>query len=727
MEKRREKQAAPMPSSARNRNEAPGLSMVMAETPSPSPASARTAPAGTPVAALLAVIASVIGLLLLAWTILFVTKGRFLKPVFERYAGGSAARPVTVAGDFQFYFNPINIKFVAEGIRIANPAWATRDALFQAKRIDMGVATLPLIVGRRRITRLELVDGAFDMEWHADGRRNSWTLGDPNEKGEPFEMPEIVRAKVSGTTLRYIDPKLFLRTDVAFRTLRASDSRFDADLGFDGTGTLRRRAFTMTGALLAPNETIAGGRNRLTMRAKAGADRLGVDGTLAGPTRLEGADLRVRASGPNLAGLFELLGVVTPETRRYQLVSNLTKVGEEWRFTRLKGGFGDSDLAGRMTISLPNDRLLVDADIASRKVDIIDIGPFIGYEPQALATTGVQAAVRQTGGVPRLLPDAPLRSESLAVFDAKVRYKVATVRAPNLPVANVALNLVLDRSLLTMQPLTFDLAGGFVTADIRLDARKRPVRTAYDIRLSPTPMGKLLAGFGVAESGTNGVVKARVQMTGEGDSLRESLASSDGRIAFILPQGTFWARNIQLSELDLGTFAQRMFQGKLKEPVQINCGLIGFTVRDGIATADPILIDTQKNVMLGRGGFSFKDESIDLAFRADSKKFSLFSGQSPLGLTGHFAQPGYRVISPELMARAGAGLGLALVAAPVAAVAAFVDVGDAKSASCGPVLAGATAKAQRTSKGDARKDVGQGTKAESKSEDSGKKKFLGIF
>jgi hypothetical protein len=58
----------------------------------------------------------------------------------------------------------------------------------------------------------------------------------------------------------------------------------------------------MNGGILSPNETIAGGRNRLTMRAVAGPDRLGVDGTLRGATELEGSDLRVTARGPNLAG-----------------------------------------------------------------------------------------------------------------------------------------------------------------------------------------------------------------------------------------------------------------------------------------------------------------------------------------------------------------------------------------------------------------------------------------
>ena len=201
-----------------------------------------------------------------------------------------------------------------------------------------------------------------------------------------------------------------------------------------------------------------------------------------------------------------------------------------------------------------------------------------------------------------------------------------------------------------------------------------------------------------------------------------------------MPQGTFWTQNIQLAELDVGTYVTKLLGDKLKKPVEINCGLIAFTVRDGVAAADPILIDTKKNVMLGRGGFSFKTEAMDLAFRADGKKFSLFSGQSPVGVGGYFAAPKLDVISPQLLTRAGVGLGLTLVATPLAGVLAFVDVGDAKSAQCGPVLSGARASAQRTKKGEPRDDVGKGTTATSESgkRDKGekkqqRKKFLGIF
>ena len=683
----------------------------------------------------LRILAYIIGFIFLLWLILFITKGRFLKHPFERFLTSRLERTVRIGGDFQLYFDPITIKFRAEKMAIANTPWASRPNFFQADLIDTRIAPLSLLFGDKyRVRWLELRNGAADLEWSRDGKSNTWTFGDPDKKGEPLDLPLVRRALLAGTTLRYRDPRMQLRTDIRFETVKAQDTRFASDVRFSGDGMMRDRPFTLRGGLLSPNETVTGGKNSLALHAQSGATMMEVSGTLPGATEIEGADLRLLTRGPNLALLFDFLGVAIPETRTYRITSALTKQGGEWRFTHLKGRFGDSDLAGRMTVSMPQNRLRLKADLTTQTLDIIDVGPFIGYNPHRLEAQGADGAIQNVGGAPRVLPDAPLRVEALRNFDANVRYDVRRVRAPNVPISNIGLTLALERSLLTLSPLTFDMSGGHVSSDIEINARGRPVRTSYDVRLSPTPMGKLLGRWGVEESGTTGIIKARARMTGLGDTVHDSLSTSNGRIAVILPAGTMWARNVQLSELDIGTFITKMFEKKLKEPVQINCGLIAFTVRNGIAAADPIIIDTKKNVMLGRGGFSFKNESLDLAFRADGKKFSLFSGQSPIGINGYFAKPGIDVISPELIARGGAAAALGIAASPLAAVLAFVDVGDAKSAACGPVLAGATAAAQRTKSGKPRDDVGRGTtskeesgKSDPKEKKEQKKKFLGIF
>lgn len=670
-------------------------------------------------------ITTVLALILLAWLILYITKGRFLKHPFESIVSSQLERDVSVTGDFQLYLDPIDIKFVAEGMTISNPDWAQNDTFFASELINTRIATIPLIFGTQRVNWLELVDGDVALEWDAAGERNSWTFGE--QTGEPLTLPLIRYAAIRGSRLHYRDPRSTLSADIAFETISARDSAFENAIRFSGNGSARGEAFTLGGGFFSPNATLAGGRNQFRLHAEGVQTVMDVSGTLPGLTEIEGSDLAVQVSGGNMADLFDFAGIAIPETRTYRLNADLTKAGDEWRFTNLTGRFGESDIGGWMTVEMREPRLKVTADLASDSVDIIDIGPFVGYNPERLDAQGGSGAIRTVDGAPRILPDAPLRVDALSLFDAHLDYRMRHIRAESLPISNVVMTLDLDDRLLALSPLEFEVSGGHLASDIQINARESAVRTSYDIRLSPTPMGTLLAQFGAEQNGTTGTISARAQLVGTGDTVHDSLSTSNGRIAIIMPQGSLVARNAQLAELDIGTFVQLMFEDELDEPIQINCGLIAFTVRNGLAAADPILIDTRKNVITGRGGFSFRNEALDLAIEADGKDFSLFSGQSPIGVNGYFAEPGIDPISGELVGRAGVALGLGIFVSPLAAVIAFVDIGDAQPAACGPVLGGARARAQRTQGGDRRDDVGEGRESRADDDDDGGFLGLGIF
>jgi uncharacterized protein involved in outer membrane biogenesis len=662
----------------------------------------------------------VLGTLFAIWLVLFITKGRFLKGPFESIASSAAGREVSVGGDFQLYFAPLRIKFLAEQLNVTNPRWADRKSLFTAKKVDARIAPLSLLFGRKHFYTIELVDFDADFEWDKAHKRNTWTFGD-GSGGDEFTMPRIDRAIVAGTRIRYLDPRMPLLANLTVEPIVAKDTQIGQAVRLKGDGRFRTTPFRLTAKLLSPDATASGGENKLEARAWAANSVLDVSGTLPSLTEYEGVPLAVRAQGGDLSELLEVIDVAIPRTRRYDLRAQMVNEDQEYRFTGMKGTFGQSDLAGRFTIK-NEERLRLDANLTTRRLDIIDAAPFIGYNPDIVASKGAVAAASATGnGGARVLPDAELPVAMMKRFDAGLDWKIATVRSRNLPVSNIDLKLALERGRLALSPLTFSMARGNVASDFIFDTRQRPSAIRYDIRLASTPMGQLLKGYGIADAGTTGTIRGRIQLAGRGDTIHDSLATSSGRIAFIMPNGTLWTRNAQLAELDLGTFAYKMFQGKLKEPIRVNCGLLAFTVRGGVARTDPILIDTTKNVVTGRGGFSFATEAVDLAFEADAKKFSLFSGQSPVRIGGRFASPELQVISPELLTRAGVGLGLAVLATPIGGLLAFVDVGDAKAAACGPVLSGARAAAQRTTKGKARDDVGEGKSDKKKDKKKDKK------
>src|SRR3546814_17596569 len=108
---------------------------------------------------------------------------------------------------------------------------------------------------------------------------------------------------------------------------------------------MRAQPFTLSGGLKSPNETIAGGKNALTLHAIGLGNTLDISGTLTGPTELEGADLKLQARGGKLSRIFDFLGVALPDTRPYRVPSALTYENDVWQLTGMRGMYGDSDMS----------------------------------------------------------------------------------------------------------------------------------------------------------------------------------------------------------------------------------------------------------------------------------------------------------------------------------------------------------------------------------------------
>ena len=626
-------------------------------------------------------------LLVAAYVYQYVTRGRFWRNTFLHYATKTVGREVRIGGDFQLYLHP-NIRFVAEKMTIANPAWAKDKALFDAGRIETDISLWKLIFGTQHVNFLDLTNASIGLEARADGA-NTWTFAG----NKPFKVPAIDTTSITGTRLHFIDALRRADIKLQFGDLAATNKHVAGRLTFTGSGSAMGAPFTLRGNLGTPNDAIIGGRTTLVLHAGVADSTIDVSGTLPAPTVIEGADLRIAVKGRNLQTPFKLLGVAVPATRPYALAANLTKTGSTFDFDRLTGRFGGSDIAGELKISRPDGkRLRMDGDLHTRVLSILDVGPFIGYSPAKLEAQGGKAAVTMEGGHPRVLPDAPLAAEGLKPYDANIRYTADKVATGTADIRHLKVDFGLDHSLLTLHPLAFDLAGGRLTSDIAINARVVPVATDYDIRLSQVPLNKLLTQFKVDDSGTTATLRGRVQLHGLGDTVRKSLGTSSGRIAVVFPKGTLWIRNIELVKLDVQNFLTYFIGKKLKKPREINCGLVAFTVKNGVAEADPVFFDTNKANIIGKGHFSFADESLALSIRGDSKEFSIFSGQSPIGINGWFAAPKVNPISKQLITRAGVGVGLGLLFPPAAALA-FIDIGDAKNSNCAPIVAAKTGAA----------------------------------
>jgi hypothetical protein len=337
--------------------------MEAADRPPPGDAPAKPARAlGTPLASTIAVVTTILGLIVLAWTILFVTKGRFLKPTFEKIVAAQTHRDVKVAGDFQLYFAPFNVKFLAEGLTVSNPEWAGRGNFFSARKIDTRISTWSLITGNRRINWLGLEDGHLDLQWDKDGKRNTWTFDENKEKGDAARVadhPPRARPGNAGPLRRSADAGRSRHSDPHRRGAGHQVRLFDP---------LRRQRHR-AGHALHPRRRAAhpqchrrGRQNQLKLHVEGVRTQIDVSGTLPGATEIEGADLHMDARGQNLADVFAWPGSRCP-TRALSPALGADQARRRMALHRPHRPFRRSDLAGKFTVAMKEPRLLLTADL----------------------------------------------------------------------------------------------------------------------------------------------------------------------------------------------------------------------------------------------------------------------------------------------------------------------------------------------------------------------------
>ena len=103
--------------------------------------------------------------------------------------------------------------------------------------------------------------------------------------------------------------------------------------------------------------------------------------------------------------------------------------------------------------------------------------------------------------------------------------------------ATATLDLTLDHGLLTLDPLEFDFPQGRLAGKVRLDARKDPVVSDLDMRLTGLGLQQMLPGKNGAPPAVEGVMQARAVLHGQGDTVHDAASAANGRVVMVVPHG----------------------------------------------------------------------------------------------------------------------------------------------------------------------------------------------
>lgn len=551
----------------------------------------------------------------------------------------------------------------AQDVVVRNPAWAEGDAA-RIGSLSLDVDIVSLLWGPTRISRLVVERAEVDLAVSAEHGVN-WSPSAPTLEAllpdDRPEVPEIADAilRELTVTLRDIDASTARSLEIATATGAA---RGGEDVRLDGEGTLDGRAatFALTGD----------GYETLVAAVDPYGFSIGVEGEIAltvegvlGP----GADFEIvgatlDASGPDMSLLTPTIGAPFPATPPFDIAAEIRREGTTLGLRQIAGTFGDSDIAGWVSVDTASDRPRVTGALSSRRLDFDDLAGLVGAAPDPDET--ISAEQREKAAEAGLLPDEQPPVAALRRVDADLTFEAASVSAPIAHVEALSARVILDDGRLVVSQVSLSVAGGTAQGEAALNVREPAPSADLALAFEGVDIKPYFAGTGLVQE-MAGPLSGRLYLLGVGETLAEMLANARGGGHVIMRDGSISGLLVEAIGLDVTEALGLLIFEDVAVPIA--CAAAAFTVEGSAYRIVHAVASTSDSTLLARGVVDLGAQTLDIEIEARAKDFSLIDYNAPVSVSGPITDPRVTIAGLDPLP--------------------FFELGDERSPGCDAIIA----------------------------------------
>jgi AsmA family protein len=599
------------------------------------------------------------GLIWLGWTLLALATlvvlaavaldAGYLRGPLLKVLAAHTDRPIRVEGPLSLHIFSRNPRLVAERVTIGNPAWTPPGTAAEVGKVTV-VFAAPRLGKELSIDRLQIDNATLHLIRDVMGHAN-WQLKNPDHAAPRALM--VIRS------LSMMDAHVLLDDMQKHRQFDGTISAHDANgplglepLRIEGKGQLNGKPVNFE---LSGDPLRTASRNQhytFTFSEHSNGSHLVANGFLQQAFDLRSYDATFEASGADLKDMFYLTGTKLIDTGTYRLSGKLARRGYTSSFTDLAVRSGQSDVHGSVSIDSAKGQFNVDADLNSQLLRLSDLGPAAaGRDPEPPSDQLLLSSAAPN-------PAALLRGRTALQFRAR------RVEAAHLSLSALALKLTNDHGEMTINPVSAEILGGKLSAEIAIDARKEIPAVHLEVRISDMQ----LAQYPRKKAGPppiEGSLAVKINLTGRGKSLHDAAASADGIVVASLPGGMVRDSLAELTGIDVRGLG--LLLAKDKKEVPVRCGIANFHAHDGTLTAQNLVLDTAPVLIAGEGFIRLETETLDLILRGYPKHVRFFQLRSPIVIHGTLKSPAIGIQAHD-------------------SKMVLIDPGKAKDADCGSLL-----------------------------------------
>ena len=589
-------------------------------------APSRSSPWRTPsivVASVLAVVAvaAVAGLVLIRTT--------YFQHTVVRYAASRLSRQIEVRGALTLDLLSSTPTFTGTDVTLSNPAWMPAGVTAEIGKLTI-VFDFPWPGRQKSILRLDMQAAKLHLVRDAEGRANwQWSPPETPKKGQGMVLRSL---SMPNAHVVLDDSRRHLQFE---GTVTAGDVRTATvvpapPLRIEGVGQLNGRAatFVIDGEPLA---TASHARPyAFTFVERSGIAQLRGHGRLLQPFNPGVLDAQFAANGATMSDLYFLSGMHFPNSAPFTLTGKVARRDRQSTFSNLDARFGRSDLRGTVALTIVEGRSRFEAELSSSLLRLSDLG-----RHQADGSPVASSAPASL-----LLPDSKVPLNGLRNRDAVIRYRADTVESRALSVSGFSTQATIDRGVLTAREIRGRVREGQVTGTVKVDVKGEVPQTTLDLTMTDLP----LAQFARKENARppfEGMLKARLEVSGRGNSVHELAASANGLLAVSMSRGAMRASMAEMTAATLRGLGLTLTKSDEETPVR--CGVATFRARDGVLNAERIFVDTDPVLITGVGSVHLGTEALDFTLRGEPRKARLLRLRTPVSVAGSLRHPSVKM------------------------------------------------------------------------------------
>ena len=400
-----------------------------------------------------------------------------------------------------------------------------------------------------------------------------------------------------------------------------------------------------------------------------GPTRVALTGTVQNPLNFAGANLKLEFIGPNMGLLTPLTGVPIPETPPYSIAGKLDYEDRKVKFTGFTGRLGSSDIEGDIFVDPTKEKPFVEANLASHKVDLADLGGFIGEAPgrKGEANQGAEQraelAHKEASG--RVLPDTPVNLPKLNAANVRLRYKGAQILGRSVPLDNIVADIDITDGRVEVHPLAFAVGTGEISLTADLKPEGKEVAADIGVQFRRVDLARLLSATHLVQGA--GSMSGSAKLVSTGSSLATLLGRGNGNLRLGMSGGNLSALLVDLAGLEFGNALLSALG--IPQRANLECFVADFSLTKGQLDTRTLILDTSEARVQGAGALNLASETIDYKLKTDAKHFSIGTLPTPIDITGRLKSPSIRPEIGPLAVRGGAAIGLGILFPPARLVA----------------------------------------------------------